>query len=190
MTIKVPSLFLSKGILYAMESSTAADGSRLESDANSTSERAIAFAEFAVNESRDVLSFYEVEAQILALYDHLNDLKLEIALSEARDRLPSSKGRQKSGVETIADRSSFSLVDDLSQHGDPTIELKAAEKEYLEARAAYLLRNGIVESVITTDPILKAVHAGVNATPAERWVCPPHVFPVHLLMDRKGPCIL
>ncbi len=74
-----------------MNSSVAANDSSLGDNEISTSEHATAFAEFAVNESRDVLSFYDVEAQILALYDHLNDLKLEIALLEARNGLPSSQ---------------------------------------------------------------------------------------------------
>ena len=62
----------------------------------------------------------------------------------------------------------YYLVDELSLGEDPTSELKAAEKECLEARAAYLLRNSIVENVLVADPILKAVLSGVNATPAER----------------------
>ncbi len=86
----MPSLSARKGISTVMESSAAAGVSSLESDGKSISEHATAFAEFAVNESRDVLSFYELEEQILALYDHLNDLKLEIGLLGARDTLPSS----------------------------------------------------------------------------------------------------
>lgn len=48
-------------------------------------------------------------------------------------------------------------------------QLKDAEREYLESRSAYLLKSSIVESVLVTDPILKAVHSGSNATPAERY---------------------
>lgn len=77
-----------------MDSSATADESSLGSNGNNTSEHAAALAAFAVNESRDVVSFYDVEAQILALYDQLNDLKLEIALQEAGNELPSSS-RQK-----------------------------------------------------------------------------------------------
>ena len=73
-----------------MESSAVAGVSSLGSIGGNISEQAPVFAEFAVNESRDVLSFYELEEQILDLYDHLNDLKLEIGLLEARDRLPPS----------------------------------------------------------------------------------------------------
>ncbi len=77
-----------------MDSSAAADESSLRSKGGNTSEYATALAGFAVNESRDVLSFYDVEAQILALYDHLSDLKLEIALQEAGNELPSSNGQE------------------------------------------------------------------------------------------------
>lgn len=48
-------------------------------------------------------------------------------------------------------------------------QVKDAEREYLESRSAYLLKGSIVESVLVTDPILKAVHSGANATPAERY---------------------
>lgn len=47
-------------------------------------------------------------------------------------------------------------------------DLKNAEEEYLEARAAYVLRQSIVEDVLVAHPILKAVHSGINATPTER----------------------
>ena len=48
-------------------------------------------------------------------------------------------------------------------------QLNNAEREYLESRSAYLLKNSVVESILVTDPILKAVHSGANATPAERY---------------------
>ena len=88
-----------------MNFNAAADGSSLGSDGRSTSEQVTAFAEFAENESRDVLSFYEVEAQILALYDHLNEINLEIALLEVRNRLPSSKRLENLCIEAFANSS-------------------------------------------------------------------------------------
>ena len=48
-------------------------------------------------------------------------------------------------------------------------QLKIAEKECLEARATYSLKQSVVEDVLVVDPILKAVHAGLNATPTERY---------------------
>ena len=50
----------------------------------------VAFAEFAVHESGDTLCFYEVEGQVLALWDQLNELRLEQALLEAQ--ITSSSG--------------------------------------------------------------------------------------------------
>jgi hypothetical protein len=51
---------------------------------------------------------------------------------------------------------------------DIEAQVKAAEKEVLEARAAYVLKNSIVHQVLIADPILKAVHSGELANPAER----------------------
>jgi len=48
--------------------------------------------------------------------------------------------------------------------------VKNAEEEYLEARAAYILRQSVVEDVLIADPILKAVHSGANATHTERYI--------------------
>ena len=54
--------------------------------------------------------------------------------------------------------------------GGTELELKNAERECLDARAAYILRQSVVEDVLIADPILKAVHSGANATPTERFV--------------------
>ena len=53
----------------------------------------IDFASFAAEQTGDTLPFYEVEAKILALWDQLNDLKLEIALQEAQNN-PDSGARK------------------------------------------------------------------------------------------------
>ena len=65
------------------------------------------------------------------------------------------------------------IVND-SQSGGGNIEqqIEAYEKDYLEARAAYLLKHSIVQNILITDPVLKAVHSGNNATPAERSLNP------------------
>lgn len=60
------------------------------------------------------------------------------------------------------------IVDAAASDDSIVEQVKMAEREYLESRSAYLLKGSIVESVLVTDPILKAVHSGVNATPAER----------------------
>ena len=50
-----------------------------------------AFAEFAAHESGDTLPFYEIEGQVLALWDQLNELKLEQALLEAQNTLSGAR---------------------------------------------------------------------------------------------------
>ena len=49
-----------------------------------------ALAGLAAHESGDTLPFYEIEGQVLALWDQLNELKLEQALLQAS--LTSSSG--------------------------------------------------------------------------------------------------
>ncbi|TKA64330.1 hypothetical protein B0A49_08288 [Cryomyces minteri] len=92
----------------------------------------------------------ERDRAILALYDEEEEIRLEKSLIEARHALPDQ---------------------DVSED-DVDALLQAAEREALEARAAYLIRNKIVQSVLVTDPVLKAVHAGLNTTPAERKLLP------------------
>lgn len=48
-------------------------------------------------------------------------------------------------------------------------QLRVAERELLEARATYSVRRKAVETVLMTDPSLKAVHLRA-ASPAERFV--------------------
>ena len=47
-------------------------------------------------------------------------------------------------------------------------DIKNAQQELLKAKAAYQVRNNIVEGVLVSNPILKAVHAGNNASAAEQ----------------------
>lgn len=47
-------------------------------------------------------------------------------------------------------------------------EVTAARNDLLETRARYLLRNQVIDSVLSANPILKAVHNGVEASPVER----------------------
>ena len=49
------------------------------------------------------------------------------------------------------------------------VQVKIAEKECLEARATYSLKQSVVEDVLIVDPVLKAVHSGLNATATERY---------------------
>ena len=47
-------------------------------------------------------------------------------------------------------------------------KLQEAQREYVDARAGYCLKNSIVEDVVQSDPMVKAVHSGANASPMER----------------------
>lgn len=51
-------------------------------------------------------------------------------------------------------------------------EIKKAERELLEARSRYTLRNQIIQNVIITDPVLKAVHSGEGITELEKRLLP------------------
>ena len=53
--------------------------------------------------------------------------------------------------------------------GDNEVQLAAAERELLEARATYTVRRKAVEAVLMTDPTLKAVHLKATSPP-ERYV--------------------
>ena len=62
-----------------------------ENTAMSSSEDSdTAFAEYGTHKSGDTLAFYEIEGQVLALWNQLNELKLEQALLQAQ--LTSSSG--------------------------------------------------------------------------------------------------
>ncbi|KAI0011647.1 centromere protein H (CENP-H)-domain-containing protein [Xylariaceae sp. FL0662B] len=86
------------------------------------------------------------EKRALQLHDRLQQLQLEIALLTA----------QKNYVPSA---SSSSENDDV-------------EAALLDSRSRYVLRNGVVESVVTANPILQAVHGGSNASPVEKDLLP------------------
>ncbi|KAK2591137.1 hypothetical protein QQS21_011175 [Conoideocrella luteorostrata] len=94
------------------------------------------------------LPLSEDEQRALDLYDQLQQLRLEIAIINAQSvhRPVSSPDANTVAVQT--------------------------QRDLLEARANYRLLNDVVESVMTVNPILKAVHNGTNATPAERDLLP------------------
>ena len=52
---------------------------------------------------------------------------------------------------------------------DLDLQVKNAEKECLEARATYSLKQSAIEDILIVDPILKAVHSSLNATPTHRY---------------------
>ncbi|KAI0815519.1 centromere protein H (CENP-H)-domain-containing protein [Xylaria sp. FL0064] len=88
----------------------------------------------------------EKEKRVLELHDKLEKLQLEIALLNA----------QKKYVPNTT----------------PGRTVEVAQQELLESRAKYILRNEVVASVVSVNPILQAVHNGTNASPIERDLLP------------------
>ncbi|KAL9130880.1 MAG: hypothetical protein Q9217_001030 [Psora testacea] len=113
-----------------------------------------AFAQVAADQAGDTLPFYEIEGQILALWDQLNELKLEKALLDAQVEPGEPQGNQI-------------LTDE-----EFVKELELAERQCLNARTNYMLRQSVVEDTIIASPILNAIHAGSNATGTERTLQP------------------
>jgi hypothetical protein len=47
-------------------------------------------------------------------------------------------------------------------------DIKKAQQELLEAKAAYQVRTNVIENVLIANPILNAVHGGKNASVVEK----------------------
>ncbi|KAF2107884.1 centromere protein H (CENP-H)-domain-containing protein [Lophiotrema nucula] len=101
----------------------------------------------------DTFAFSEQEDLALKLYDQLRELELQRSLI-------------KSHNETHAPNVS-ALSDDAVQE-----QLIKAEREALEAKAKYELRNRITQNVLVMDPVLKAVHGGEHTGYAEKRILP------------------
>ncbi|KAK9416922.1 putative Centromere protein H (CENP-H)-domain-containing protein [Seiridium unicorne] len=94
----------------------------------------------------DALLLSDDEKRVLELYDKLQQLQLEIALITAQKNY---------------------LANDFMARGAET-----AQNDLLQARARYVLRNEVTESVVMANPVLQAVHGGINASPVERDLLP------------------
>jgi hypothetical protein len=105
--------------------------------------------------------FTEQEQRVLDLYARMEELQLNIALLK-------SQGTLSQGIVTgsLARFLTLTYPDDNDNVTEE--DIKVAQQGLLEAKTAYQLRNGIVESVLIANPILKAVHAGNNASTAEQ----------------------
>ncbi|KAL9096745.1 MAG: hypothetical protein Q9165_001233 [Trypethelium subeluteriae] len=90
------------------------------------------------------------EQNILDLYNEQAELELETALLNAQN----------------------DLSDEHISEAELQEYLRSAEQDVTEARASYTLRNKIIQDILITDPLLKAVHAGSNATQVERNLLP------------------
>ncbi|OBT94501.2 hypothetical protein VE01_07289 [Pseudogymnoascus verrucosus] len=103
----------------------------------------------APQDSFTELQLSELERQILDLYDRLEELQLEIGL------LSAPEATQNASTDEVTDE-----------------DLQAEQQALLEAKARYALKKSIAESILMANPILKAVHAGSNASPIERDLLP------------------
>ncbi|KAF7951108.1 uncharacterized protein EAE97_002659 [Botrytis byssoidea] len=99
--------------------------------------------------ANDIPPLSDQEKRILEVYDKLEELQVEIALLKAQ------------GV--ISSEEQEDVTDEVIQK---------AEKNLLESKANYSLRSKIIENVIIANPILKAVHAGSNASVIEQDLLP------------------
>ncbi|KAL4926274.1 centromere protein H [Aspergillus undulatus] len=98
----------------------------------------VTLLDLAADDPRDNVSFSDKEAAIIQLYRQIEEQELENALLQQE---PISTNNAE--------------------------ELATAERELLEARATYTVRKKAVNTVLITDPILKAIHQK-GSSPAER----------------------
>ncbi|KAI9843144.1 MAG: hypothetical protein M1837_006597 [Sclerophora amabilis] len=108
----------------------------------------------ATGDVSPVLSLSAQEERLLELYDRSVELELEIALLNAQFR-------------TSHDPTTSDVPDDELES-----QIAATQQEVLEVKAQNSLQNQIVQSVLVTDPIVKAVNLGENATAAEQRLLP------------------
>jgi multidrug resistance efflux pump len=119
-----------------------------------------------VEEARLPLS--AAEQQVLDLYDQLQQLSLEIAIINAQSSYqPGNACYFNFQPAAVQKHSTLTRMSVTSYNGNDTVS-EETQRDLLEARANFRLRNDVVESVMTANPILKAVHNGTNASPAER----------------------
>jgi hypothetical protein len=119
------------------------------------------------------LPLSEKEKTILALYDRLLEIEVELALYRGRQALSIGKPHHRhsypSGVPTNTMNPDENAV--ISQE-----DLQQAQQRLLEARASWTLRNDVVSSVMTVNPIIQSAHSGMDAGPIERYALDPLQF--------------
>ncbi|TEA15997.1 hypothetical protein C8034_v001035 [Colletotrichum sidae] len=89
------------------------------------------------------------EERVLDLYDELRDLEVKVALMRAQ--------------QNYTQDSSTSNTEE---------SVRQAQEDASRARAAWLLRSDIADSIMTANPILKAVHGSTQSTPIESDLLP------------------
>ncbi|KAA8567368.1 hypothetical protein EYC84_010393 [Monilinia fructicola] len=100
--------------------------------------------------ANDIPPLSDQEKRILEVYDKLEELQVEIALLKAQGVI-----------------SSREFPDEVTDE-----DIRKAEKDLLESKANYSLRSKLIENVVIANPVLKAVHAGNNASIIEQDLLP------------------
>ncbi|KAH7077799.1 centromere protein H (CENP-H)-domain-containing protein [Paraphoma chrysanthemicola] len=111
------------------------------------------YADLLQTNHHDAFAFTETEQLALGLYDQLRELELQQSLLQAQ---------QTTHVVDVSE-----LSDDALQE-----QLTVAQREAMEAKADYELRNRITHNVLVMDPVLKAVHGGERTGYAEKRILP------------------
>ncbi|MCJ1236569.1 hypothetical protein MMC14_004550 [Varicellaria rhodocarpa] len=130
----------------------------LNGPAADVSREELSIVELVRLDTRPLGSFSKDEQQLLDLYDCLQELRLERALLEV----------QRYDSEEM----DFNPSDD-----EIEARIKAVERDCVETRSIYCLRNSIVQNVLVTNPTLKAIHSSTNANSTEKAL--------HPLLDRR-----
>lgn len=135
------------------------DKDQYSSNTLGLTEAETALLDLAADDRREVLSVSSKEELLLQLYDQIQELELERAILEQGILFPSY---YSSSMLMTREDAEETIAQDVEE------QLSVAERELLEARATFTVRRKATESILMTDPILKAVHLKA-ASPAERY---------------------
>ncbi|KAF1959933.1 hypothetical protein CC80DRAFT_440129 [Byssothecium circinans] len=101
----------------------------------------------------DAFAFSDLERRALELCDQLQELELQRSLIEAQE---------SAHVPDVS-----ALSDDVLQE-----HLITAQREAMDSKAKFEIRNRISHNVLIMDPVLKAVHGGEDSDFAEKRILP------------------
>ncbi|KAF2712486.1 hypothetical protein K504DRAFT_499578 [Pleomassaria siparia CBS 279.74] len=118
------------------------------------------YSDLLQTNNSDAFAFSDTEKLALDLYDQLRELELQRSLLQAQEG-----GTYRLHAAHVPNVSALS--DDVLEE-----QLMVAEREAMEAKAEYELRNRISHNVLVMDPVLKAVHGGESAEYAEKRILP------------------
>ncbi|PVI07329.1 hypothetical protein DM02DRAFT_608876 [Periconia macrospinosa] len=101
----------------------------------------------------DAFAFSDLEERVLQLYDQLRELELQRSLIKAHESAH------------VPDTSALS--DDELQE-----QLITAQRDAMDAKAKFEIRNRVSHNVLVMDPVLKAVHGGEDGDFLEKRMLP------------------